>query len=225
MTFRLSRGEYWLLTNAVEYGLPLRVLTLPEWPQDDPHIATIDVVLNKRGHGLGVDELAETLHRILERGWIELSRDIRRQTPMHPDHEEIRRVLSEKGLFNEGVFYRLTPDGGRAWESFARPEWHLYVSRDDENGDDDMSIGEAVAPSRKSLERYMASLEKDISIEAGSRVYDELKPWQATYWKTLPAGFRCRYRYRRFEPTLPGALAPPCLPSTGWLLSRWCPWL
>lgn len=224
MTLRLSRGEYWLLTNAVEYGLPLRMLTLPEWPQSDPHDATIDVVLNKRGHGLAVNELAETLHQMLERDWIVLSRDVRRRSLVHPDREEMRHILDERGPFHEGVFYCLTPAGGESWESFARPEWDRYVSCDGES-DEDPTITEVVASSEKSLKRYMASVEHETPIEAGSRIYDELRPWQATYWKTLPTGFRCRYRYQRVEPTPPGTLPSPYFPSTEWLRSRWCPWL
>lgn len=224
MTPRLSRGEYWLLTNAVEYGLPLRMLTLPEWPQDDPRAATIDVVLNKRGHGLDPDELAETLHDMLEHGWITLSRHVLQRASLHPDRVKMRRILDEKGRFHEGVFYHLTPEGRAAWESFARPEWDRYFTHDGESHEDS-SISEVIASSERVLNRYMASLERETPVDTESRIYDELRPWQATYRKTLPAGFRCRYRPQRAEPALPSTFPSAYFPSTEWLGSRWCPWL
>lgn len=224
MTLRLSRGEYWLLTNAVEYGLPLRMLMLPEWPQDDPHAATIDVVLNKRGHGLDPDELAEILHDMLEHGWITLSKHVLQRTPLYPDRAEMRRILDEKGRFHDGVFYHLTQEGGAAWESFARPEWDRYITHDGESHEDS-TIGEVIASSGRVLKRYMASLERETPIDTESTAYDELRPWQATYWKILPTGFRCRYRSQRVEPTPPGTLPSLYFPSTDWLRSRWCPWL
>ena len=185
MTPCLDRGEYWLLTNAVEYGLPLRVLTLPEWPQDDPYTATIDIVLNKRGHGLDRYELARTLYRLSERGWIALSRDFRRQIPAYPGQSEMQRILDEKGLFDEGVYYKLTARGGEIWESFARPEWDRYISRNDES-DEDPTISEVIGFSEKSLKRYMASIAHETPIEAGSEIYDELRSWHATYWRRCP---------------------------------------
>ncbi|HEY0232740.1 MAG TPA: hypothetical protein VGC55_15945 [Dokdonella sp.] len=223
MTPRLDRGEYWLLTNAAEAGQSLRVLTLPEWPQDDPHVVTIDIVLNKRGHGLNLDELAQTLCRLAERGWIELLRDIQSEALLHPEKAEIGRILEEKGLFRDGAFYRLTTSGAQAWESFARPEWHRYILRSS-YGEEDSPTEEVIAASEKSLKQYMASVAHETPIEPGSEVYDEQRPWRATYWKTLPVGFRCRYR-ERAEPARPGAAPTRYFPPTAWLSSRWCPWL
>lgn len=220
MSPRLDRGEYWLLANAVEYGLPLGVLTLPEWPRSDGR-ATIDVVLNKRGHGLGTARLAGTLLRMLQRSWIELSRN---QQPISlPDRDEMLRLLAERGRrFDETAHYALTPEGGSIWEAFARPDWDRYITHSFDLGgpeSDETELHEAIAADPKLLKRYVGAVAHETPIDAGSEVFSEFNPWEATYWKSLPAGFRCLFRVRRNEPA---AYRPP---GSQWLRDRWCPWL
>lgn len=90
MSVRLTRGEYWLLTQAVRFKLPLSLIALPEGPPWD--VNTIDMALNCQGHGMGFDELAQTLHELAERGWIALQRC----------HEKPRRCL--------GIWRRSAPN-------------------------------------------------------------------------------------------------------------------
>lgn len=46
----------------------------------------------------------------------------------------------------------------------------------------------------KTLDKYLRALAEEQVIEAGSIVLSELRPWQATYRKTLPSGLRCTFR-------------------------------
>lgn len=71
MTLRLSRGEFWLLANAVEHGLPLPLLAMPEWVPGGTMNA-IDIALNRQGHGLALPSLIETLLQLSRNGWVEL---------------------------------------------------------------------------------------------------------------------------------------------------------
>ena len=47
----------------------------------------------------------------------------------------------------------------------------------------------------------------EVVVIPGSKHWDVLRPWQATYWKELPVGHRLRFNYewvaRSFEPTDP----------------------
>ena len=59
---RFTRGEYWLLETAVGHLFP--VSTLSDSDSD------LELLLNKKGHGLTRDALVETLHRLLSSGLI-----------------------------------------------------------------------------------------------------------------------------------------------------------
>lgn len=126
MTLRLSRGEFWLLSNVVEHALPMPLLAMPEWVPGGT-MDTIDIALNRRGHGLEFTALAETLMGMSTNGWIELSRTFRTEPLPRPSLNEIVDFLQEKSQFDKAVFYALTEAGGRAWETFARPEWDRYI--------------------------------------------------------------------------------------------------
>src|SRR5687768_13834175 len=126
MTIRLSRGEFWLLANVVEHALPLPLLAMPEWAPGGT-MDTIDIVLNRQGHGLEFAALAETLSRMSMAGWIEFGRTFRCEPIPRPGIDEIVNFLGEQTRFDKASFYHLTGKGGKAWEAFARPEWNKYI--------------------------------------------------------------------------------------------------
>jgi hypothetical protein len=196
MTLRLSRGEFWLLANAVEHGLPLPLLTMPEWVPGGTNNA-IDVVLNRQGHGLGFESLLETLAQMARNDWIRFGRTFRDDPISCPDTKEIDVFLRERVRFDQAVFYWLTAAGGAAWEAFARPEWRRYIEHNHDYADDAASCARMTTietSNWKQLDKYLRALAGEQVIEAGSIVLSELRPWQATYWKTLPFGLRCTFR-------------------------------
>jgi hypothetical protein len=193
MNPRLTRGEYWLLAQAVFHGFPLRVLALPEgppWTGD-----TIQENLNVQGHGMSTATLARTLVRLSRRGWIHLDRSIRESDGYLPcDAASIRAALNERGRFFEGAYYRLTAEGALIWELFARPDWSAYI--EDEYSEERDGVREVIAANRTSLERYMRAVRHEGSVEEGSESTDEIAEWKITYWKPPVVGIRRRFLFR-----------------------------
>lgn len=210
---RLNRGEYWLLSEAVEFRFPLRTLTLPEGPPwDGP---TIDVTLNHEGHGLSLNQLSRTLLRMANLGWIEFSRGIGsdRHLLATPDHARIREWLGETGTFIDGVYYALTAAGGHVWEKFARPDWDRYIAHESDSEDGSVEI---VTATEKLLHKYLQAVATEVTIDPESVQIAEIQPWQLTYWKSLPCGVRCTFR---------GTELPYQPPKSQWWRERWCRWL
>jgi hypothetical protein len=104
------------------------------------------------------------------------------------------RALIE--LTDEGgeTYFALTRDGGAAWEAFARPDWSRFIDARADGTD-----AEVICADRARLDAFVAS-RWQAWIPAGAERRDELRPWAATYWKTLPVGYRVRYVYREREP-------------------------
>ncbi len=103
------------------------------------------------------------------------------------------------------ALYYLTPEGGEHWEAIARPDWNKLLI-DDLNticfpqSDKEPGI---FATKRENIEQLLAYgeylLEDDRQPIPGTEVWEVLEPWQVTYWKTLPRGYRLRYQYEEFD--------------------------
>lgn len=198
MNPRLSRGEYWLLSTVVELAYPLPVLGLPD-ETDDPRSVTIGHALNRQGHRLSMTALTRTLDRLHRRGWIRFR--LFDHTVLDPTTVEIAAAVQKRGLYWEGMYYELTHEGGAIWEAFTRPLWHRYIDDIDvdEEGDAEDAAGEkaiVVCGSRRAMNDYRDAIGLEKLIVAGSETVDEIAPWNATYWKTLPVGIRWSFRYR-----------------------------
>jgi len=74
----------------------------------------------------------------------------------------------------------------------AAPRWERYVSVVEEP---DSLLAETTAVTR---ERIVTAIQfpQPYDVVPDSEVWDELEPWEATYWKTLPHGVRLRRRMR-----------------------------
>lgn len=198
MTQRLSRGEFWLLAAAVEYGIPLPVLALPEWVPGGS-MDTIDIALNRQGHGLAFAALVDTLMQSKRNGWIEFGRPFRNESApiSDSDADEIAAFLRERGRGLETVHYWLNADGGAVWESFARPQWDRFIEQGTEYPEDGSPFERMTTIETSDwqwLDKYLRSQTSEQVVEAGSITLAELRPWQATYWKTLSFGLRCTFR-------------------------------
>lgn len=218
---RLNRGEFWLLANAVEYSIPLPLLALPEWVPGGT-MDTIDLVLNRQGHGLDFQALANTLAQSRRNGWIEFGRLLPGDSASvsDPDADEIAAFLRERGRGRETVHYWLTAEGGAAWESFARPRWDRYIVPSCEFPEDGSTFERLTTIETSDprwLDKYLRVQAAEQVVEAGSITLAELRPWQATYWKTLPFGLRCTFRST--EHRLPGHTS-----GSSRLREVWCEW-
>jgi hypothetical protein len=214
MSPRLNRAEFWLLTTAVELGIPLRMLSL--YDGDEPRHNHIEAALNKRGHGQTARQLARALERMNTRGWIYFH-TLLKPEPQSVLHD-VESAICERGTFADGWYYSLTAQGGRVWETFARPDWDRFIEDDDE-GDPDRTYDRTVrVTNERRLLRYLAAVEQETHIEPDSRQIHTIEPWQVTYWKVLPAALQCTFRCRRKAEWL------SCSPAS-WLRGRWCDWL
>ena len=179
---RIDRRSFWFLDAVVEYGENLAVLASPG----------IELTLNRRTHRLEVRELAPMLASLCEAGLIRVK---------HMETDALARTLPEiesafamssckPGRYS-GFWYHLTPEGGAVWESLTRPDWSRYCTGAWEPGQSCLEAG-----SRERLEEELTWQAADPwSVRVpGSDEWTVLRPWEATYWKTLPVGFEVRYQ-------------------------------
>lgn len=221
MSPRLTRGEYWLLAKAVEHNLPLWILKLPEGPPWNNN--TIDEVMNCCGHGMGRPELERTLKRLVDQGWARLSRVFGNADECIPaDRATFQFAFASKVELRQTVHVLLTPQGGAAWEQFARPSWADYISDEHDFGEDKVHQRCVVATDQARLKRYLQAVREEDEVEPGSEVYAETADWQPIYWKPPFAGVECRFRYRDREQPITTHYTHQ---ASQRLRKHWCEWL
>ncbi len=97
------------------------------------------------------------------------------------------------------LFYGLTEKGGRLWEEQTRPDWRMFGRY---SSDPDTLEKEAEAATRGVLDailKYDRYHSGEIPRNETIKIL-ELKPWQPTYWKTLPSGFLATYKFVQEKP-------------------------
>ena len=133
---------------------------------------------------------------LLRQGLVSFATDHNRTECEFSSADEIRNSLAEKVRGGPTKTYlRLTSEGGRVWEAFAAPRWDVYISElygFDESLSQD--IGELICTNRRRLQWYFESGYPSLyQIDPGRVWWDQLEPWQATYWKILPTAHRMRF--------------------------------
>jgi len=99
--------------------------------------------------------------------------------PFCPNRDEIDGALC--GALN--LDYGLTPQGGARWEAMAQFDWNYHLGEWFDDGFE--------GPSREMIEVYLTY---DRCAVAGSEQWSTVRPWKATYWKSIPEGVRVRYQ-------------------------------
>ncbi len=100
------------------------------------------------------------------------------------------------------VVYYLTPQGGERWEAIARPDWNKFLIN---NLDCMYPYEEILARKRENIEQLLAYGEYLLEYNRpipGTEVWEVLEPWEVTYWKTLPRGYRLNYQPEKFDEEL-----------------------
>ncbi|RCJ20518.1 hypothetical protein A6770_31375 [Nostoc minutum NIES-26] len=93
-----------------------------------------------------------------------------------------------------GALYYLTPKGASRWESLTNPDWNRYVSifytftKSEEGSVEVICLNQEFIEKYLNIECYVAPVVR----VKGTEIWDVLEPWSATYWKTLPKGYRLR---------------------------------
>jgi hypothetical protein len=130
------------------------------------------------------------------------------------------------------VHFALTPEGGAFWERTCNADWSRYL-----NGSGPCSTIDVVGEEFTSWMHYEGATWSRVTeyarlseiafwhtrLRARTR---ELRPWKATYWKTLPSGFRLssKYRYGTEESKaiwLANWRTPQPVRSELWGFTRW----
>jgi hypothetical protein len=177
MQFRLTGPEYWLLDLVSVTGHQLARLDSEK---------DIEIMHNRPSHGLDSRELVATLEGLFKAGLIECT---------GPDGTLIGAISNaflRSALDDNRWSYWLTPKGGAAWESFSRPDWTKFI---DEESYYETGTCVLTGMSRDRLEHYVSALAiVEYLPDRGSPEIRELGAWQATYWKTLPNGWRATIR-------------------------------
>jgi hypothetical protein len=181
-TLRLSRGEYWLLNNAIRAWTPFYNLA------DEPSKLAVDY--NKKPHGMSRSELIDTLTDLFDRGWIVAPEgDAAGDPPVQLSRETITSYIDQRQF----GWYGLTALGGAVWEAFAVPDWARYIDISWGNPADG---GELIGGSHDLVRLYLLTVHYfGYHVVAGSQRQEEIRPWHPTYWKLLPVGYRTRFDF------------------------------
>jgi hypothetical protein len=185
-----TRGEYWLLEAVVRSPLELPLLLDKD----------LETALNKENHGLDRENLAKTLNNLSAQDLIRFVEN-QKDFPLALNLEELLSAFDKPGNAKESIYYGLTPKGGAYWESFARPDWSQYIDASattvSGNGEATIWGAEIIGVDREKIEQLLQSNiyyhKQSLLPETVKR--ESLIPWQATYWKQLPAGYKICYQY------------------------------
>ena len=214
MRFELSFGERWVLESARQTVYPLALLAAP------PAEATLHY--NTVHHGLFGPDLWDAVLRLCRLGLLELIRSDLGDAPdeilMPADAAAVRALCEyEDPPHGPGraprprwraIGYRLTPAGGAAWERFAGVDWDLFHHSFHRHWGFKLTAGRrmdilhTLAPREETLAVVLRagtfSLKGRVDLRTRPR-WGVIRPFRATYWKTLPVGHRLSVRvHRRF---------------------------
>jgi hypothetical protein len=164
--------EFFLLSAVVSHYHDLSILESPD----------LGLHVNKRVPKFTRDELIDTLSDLFCGGdtsaW--LLKGNSRSRPFVPTRNEIDAALC--GALQ--LDYGLTSQGGARWEAMAQFDWNDYIGAwfEVEHGYE--------GASQEMLEVYLCWSGCAVP---GSEEWSLVRPWKATYWKSLPEGVRVRY--------------------------------
>ena len=188
----MNKIEYWFLDAAIRLKIPFHWLSA----------SNVDEILNRPHHHLSISELLVVLERMFERGDLFLEyrdRGSQGYTTQEPSPSEIEAALNltHKEWIDQSqdVLYGVTDRGGTLWETLSRPQWDRFF---DEGYGIDPYEGEMAASTRGLIEERLELIPYDTSLKAivpESMRWSVLQPWEATYWKQLPVGYRLEFTY------------------------------
>ncbi|WP_019500749.1 hypothetical protein [Pseudanabaena sp. PCC 6802] len=189
----MNKFEYWFLDTAIEEVIGF------SWIVPDEQYGCI--AINRDPLELTVDEIANIFYKLFQKGYLlaASSEDFDNSGQIKggfmPSLLEITAALREE--VNLG--YYLTAQGGNQWETVSNPQWEQYFSWP--LGIEPVNEGEIVCGSREVGENLISMIHllspgnSRLEVIPGTVMWETLTPWEATYWKTLPIGYRIRYQF------------------------------
>jgi hypothetical protein len=182
-----TRGEYWILGAVAEH--PIAIFWLLH--------ENIEEALNRRKHGMSKKMLLLTMKKLISEGFIEIFQQDSVIIGNELAIENMEEYLSkDKQKKSKSYYYKLTQKGGKYWESFAFPNWEFYMTNMLSYFRDESDVGffELISANKKYLEFYYRSLSyHEYNVIESSIQESTIKPWQATYWKELPIGYKMTF--------------------------------
>lgn len=185
----MDRMAYWFLDAAIEHAISVGVL--------GPTYDDLENLLNRRHHGLISDQVITALSTLYQQEAIVflLPETLESLVDDHGYQEHPLVVTAgeiEAALWGEGSLeYMLTAHGGARWEAVSCPDWGRSFTTSVAGHD---LMGMACGGSREIMEHYLALYYYAQPVIETSKVWTDLVPWPATYWKTLPHGYRVDFR-------------------------------
>jgi hypothetical protein len=160
------------------------------------------LALNHNGHGLGRNDLFTALRTLRDRGDIAFRKSASDQPIVLSDDELLSSLVPiDHDSRANAPYYALTPAGGARWEAAAEADWSRFFEgvSHDVDWPEDQRVLTAGSPARLRdlLDHHTGFLYEEVV--AGSISEDIIRPFGATYWKTLSAGYRAHYRGNRSE--------------------------
>lgn len=173
----LPELEFFILSVVFEYHHRLSIF-------DSPNLGES---VNRTPPPFSRAELTETLYDMFCCGDLFATRlwKRRRSRPFIPTREEIDAALCDA----LEIEYGLTPQGGERWERMSKFDWSYHL------GFPDTGLESTKA---EMMDVYLAWTRSSVP---GSERQNPVRPWKATYWKSLPEAVRVRYQEQsRGEP-------------------------
>lgn len=187
----ISAPVFWLLDIVIESKLAVDILVADN----------IEEYLNQAPHALSRTELTTTLSTLFEKQWISawVFKD-GHASPLLPPYtaQNIEQYLTQDsqspGSFHRPlVYYGLTPAGGQQWEQVTNPDWMSFVQTLYGVNPEEGSIASAT---RQVVEQWFDNqIFEGYEVLPDSIQWENMHPWQATYWKQLPEGYRVTFLY------------------------------
>lgn len=195
----MNKLEYWLLESVLSARSPLHILD--ERNDKDNVECWYGSLPPQSTH----NEVVSTFYSLFRKGDLQVQHfdDERNPVgpPFSPTLQEIKDGLAGK-VFLE---YGLTEQGGAKWERVTNPNWSLLLlggrtdnirNFDDALGDKKGKFLRICAVERSLVEEQVERNRSQGQIPLkGKMIWSSLIPWEVTYWKTLPSGWRLIYQY------------------------------
>ncbi|GAA1030032.1 hypothetical protein GCM10009557_20620 [Virgisporangium ochraceum] len=184
----MDEAEFWLLDVVVLARVRLDWLLCED----------LEEALNRPGHGLDPDALLDLMDRLFRGGVIYAAGPVRNGDRAESDRplprSEIEAALDGS---EPTVSYGMTSRGGALWEAVTRPDWSRFLDELAGTDPDEVEV------SGFDRDRVAAHLRRHTlwPIVPDSERWEALIPWQATYWKTFPRGYRVTAGWNTEEPT------------------------
>ena len=189
----MEKTAYWFLDAVVEYKLPVRTLVIPN----------LSEALNRPSHGLDLRSICAILLELVQHDYLLIYQNNPgedRGIPFIPSRRDLEKELNTAESYSQTYLsYGLSPLGGVQWETLSSPRWDQFISA---SYGVDPYDAEIIAQDHQLVQRYF-ELQRQVPSSVGSIIpdslqWDTLRPWEATYWKTLPKGYRLRFYYHPY---------------------------